>query len=236
MTSVAPLGLADLEPFGIGGRRRCYIHPLEPAKCVKVLRQDDRRTIRLQSKRRIVPARWRREYDNNAHEQQVLEQLERRLGDIYDRHLPRCYGTVATDLGPGLVLDLVRDRDGRISRSLRELISTGYPAAAFRPAFDELAEFLVEHTVLTRALLDHNIVTQERDDGSWRMVLIDGLGDPAWLPLARWFRGLGRNKMRRRVAVAWPRIEAFASRGGVTPELIESSSWGQGFLNHRDGE
>jgi hypothetical protein len=200
-----------------------------------VLRQDDDRTIR--GKRSgFVPARFRRHYDNNAHERQVLESLFGRIGPQMSQHLPQSYGMVETDLGPGLVLDLVRDCDGKISRSLRELISTGFELNQFRSAFDELGRFLLEHTVLTRSLLDHNIAVQRRQDGGWRMYLIDGFGDPAWLPLARWVRHLGLRKVRRRIATAWGRFESFSSQGGVTPELIAQSTWGQGFLNHRGPE
>ena len=59
------LALKGLEPFGVGGRRLCFVHPLDPKKCVKVLRTDERRTVR--HKKTIIPAHWRREYDNNAH-------------------------------------------------------------------------------------------------------------------------------------------------------------------------
>ena len=70
----AALELRGLEPFGIGGRRLCFVHPREPRKCVKVLRTDERRTVR--HKKRIVPAHWRREYNTNTHEMRLLEALE----------------------------------------------------------------------------------------------------------------------------------------------------------------
>ena len=231
ITSTEPLRLGS-EPFGVGGRRLCFTHPHALDRCVKILRQDEGRAIRSR-KSGIIPARYRRTYDNNAHERQVLDALYKRLGEQMSQHLPRGYGAVETDRGPGLVFDLYRDFDGKISRSLRELLSTGYSLDRFRPAFEELAAFFVEHTVLSRSLLDHNIVVRDRGDGTWRMYVIDGLGDPAWLPLARWFKSLGQAKVRRRIEEAWERFREFEQRGGVTPELLASSSWGQGFLNHR---
>ena len=124
------LSLQGLVPFGTGGRRLCFTHPLDKTKCVKVLRQDDKRTIRV-AKRRIVPAWFHRTYDNNLHEKYVLDNLYRAIGPEIKEHLPLSYGMTTTDLGPGLVLDLVRDIDGKISRSLRELISTGYELQQF---------------------------------------------------------------------------------------------------------
>ena len=232
-TSGPVLALKGLEPFGVGGRRMCFVHPLEPDKCVKVLRHDEKRTIRVKTSGSWIPARWRREYDNNAHEKRILEDLGRRIGPDMARHLPRCYGMAATDLGPGLVLDLVRDEDGRISRSIRELITVGYELPKLRPAFDTFCDFLSEHLVLTRSLLDHNLVVSMRADGPGRIVMIDGLGDPAWLPLARWIPAIGRAKVARRRDEAWKRFEAFAAGGGVSDELRRNSTWDQGILRHR---
>lgn len=226
----APLQLSPLQPFGVGGRRLCFVHPLDPAKCVKVSRQDDRRTVR--NSRSPIPTRFRREYDNNAHELKILTELFQRVGPEARFGLPQCYGMAETDLGPGLVLDLVRDHDGRIARSLRELISTGHAPAAFRPAFEEFAAFLIRHAIVTRAILDHNLAAQDRGDGTWRLYLIDGLGDPAWFSLAQTFQWIARTKIERRVAAVWPRLERLAAEP-VTPELIRQSTWGQGFLNHR---
>lgn len=226
------LKLQGLTPFGVGGRRLCFTHPEDRDKCVKVARQDDQRTVRM-NRRTLIPAHWRRKYDNNADELRQLTALFRRIGDDASQHLPCCYGMFPTDLGPGLVLDLVRDRDGQISRSLRELLSLGHPPDQFRDAFEELGEFLHQHCVLTRALLDHNLVAQERADGTWRLYLIDGYGDRAWLPVARWSRSIGRAKVQRRLDEAWGRFEKLWRQGGVPRQLIETSSWGQGFLNHR---
>lgn len=227
-----PLALAGLEPFGVGGRRKCYVHPLDPAKCVKVLRQDELRTRRFK-KSPLIPAFLRREHDNNEHERKILNRIEKRLGSSMREHLPKCYGYESTDAGPGLVLDLIRDHDGRISRSLRELFTTGFEPEQFRPAFHVFAAFLLEHRILTRNLHDHNIVASARADGGWRLYLIDGVGDPAWLPLARWSRRLGRKKVQKRIDAAWPRFEEFYKSGGVTEQMRRESTWDQGMLRHR---
>lgn len=230
-TSGPILELKGREPFGVGGRRLCFVHPHDPKKCVKVLRTDERRTVR--HKKTIIPAHWRREYDNNAHERRILEDLEKRIGPAMASHLPRSYGMAATDLGPGLVLDLVRDHDGGISRSIRELITTGYDLPKLKPTFLAFGDFLSEHLVLTRSLLDHNLVVEMREDGPGPVFLIDGFGDPAWIPFSKWIPALGHAKIKRRIEEAWQRFEKFAASGGVSEELRRTSSWDQGFLRHR---
>lgn len=225
-----PLQLSELKPFGIGGRRLCFVHPALPDRCVKVLRRDEQRTVR--TSRGILPPALRRLYDNNADEHRHLKRIWRQLGDRPCPALPRCYGTVGTDLGEGLVVELLRDHDGSISRSLRELISTGHDPQTFRPAFEQFGETLLRHAIVTRALLDHNIVAQHRADGTWRLCLIDGLGDRAFLPLRRWIRPLARRHIRRALQRAWTRIESLQHHR-VTPDMIANSTWGQGFLEHR---
>ena len=223
--------LNNLEPFGVGGRRLCYVDPRDPGRCIKVLRKDDRRTVRSQSG--LIPNRFRREYNNNTHEQKELSKVFKRVGDEASECLPRCHGTIDTDLGTGLVLDLIRDHDGKISRSLRELVSTGHQPSEFREAFDVFSQHMIRHAILSRAILDHNLATQHRADGSWQLYLIDGLGDPAWIPFARFSRRLAQKKIKRRLEKFWPKLEKLAATP-VTAELIEESTWGQGFLNHRN--
>ncbi|WP_299871914.1 YrbL family protein [uncultured Cocleimonas sp.] len=233
MSSSEVLQLKDKSAFGAGGRRLCFTHPNDPSKCVKILRQDDERTVRLK-KKRIIPASFHREYDNNRHEMEVLNELYDQIGEGMTDHLPRCYGMHETDLGPGLVLDLIRDEDGQIARSIRQLITDGFDLADLRTAYDKLGDFLHEHIVLSRKLLDHNIVVSFDKDGVPTMYIIDGLGDPAFIPLARWSKTLGRAKVKRRVEEAWPRFENFAKQGGVTQEMRKNSTWDQGILRHRD--
>lgn len=220
-----PLPLRGVTPFAFGGRRVCYEHPRDPGLCVKINRTDAGRTRRTKAGL-LLPAAWRREYDNNADELRQLARLFRRIGPDAARHLPRCYGMVETDLGPGLVTDLVRDADGRVARNLLELILEGHGPEAFRDAFEEFGRFLTSHAVLTRSLLDHNVSAARREDGTWRLVLIDGFGDRGWLPLAEWVRPLGVRKVRRRLDEAWTRYEARWREGRVPTHLRNSSVCG----------
>ena len=233
MSSSEVLQLKDKSAFGVGGRRLCFTHPRDPSKCIKILRQDDERTVRLK-KKRIIPASFHSEYDNNRHEMEVLNELYARIGAEMTDHLPQCYGMHETDLGPGLVLDLIRDEDGQIAKSIRQLITDGYELEKLRTAYDKLGDFLYKHIVLSRKLLDHNIVVSFDKDNSPTMYIIDGLGDPAFFPFARWSKTLGRAKVKRRVGEAWPRFESFAKQGGVTEEMRKNSTWDQGILRHRD--
>lgn len=225
-----PVTLSGAEPFAIGGRRLCFVHPRNPALCIKVNRTDEQRFLRL-PKKRIIPARFLRELDDNEHDRRVLSSLQRRLGPRF-AHLPRYHGDIETDLGRAVVLDLVRDADSRISRTVRALICDGVPLDDLRPAFNAFAQHLVRHNILTRALLDHNIAAQRNADDSWTLVLIDGYGDPAAIPIASLIPPLGRARMRRRAADAWERFERLAN-ADPSERHFDTSRWSQGFLKHR---
>lgn len=227
------LKLSDLTPFGVGGRRLCFVHPHDPSKCVKVLRTDERRTVRTR-KSPFIPAALRRVYDNNADELRELLAIEKRIGrNAMSHNLPLQHGMIDTDLGPGLVLDLIRDLDGGIARSVRELITNGLPLTEIKPAFNDLGAFLLSHRIVTRQILDHNIAARHIGKGQWRFFIIDGLGDPAFLSFINRIPPLARKRIARNLDRAWNRFDRFAQTGGVTEEMIRKSTWGQGMLNHR---
>jgi hypothetical protein len=227
-----PVQLDGVEPFATGGRRWCFVDPRDPGRCIKVNRTDDLRYGRTQPGL-LLPAKWRRAYDNNLDEHRQLSALMRRIGDAGFDHLPRTYGFVETDLGRGLVIDLFRDRDGAISRTLRELLCTGADPAQFDAPLDELGEYMVRHRVLTRTLLDHNIVAQDTDRG-WRLHLIDGVGEGAFLPIRRLVPTMARKRIRRRIE-AFRAVMRERAANPRSRDEWDTTRWSQGFLDHRDG-
>lgn len=126
-----PLQLKQLTPFGVGGRRLCYVHPESPQLCVKVLRRDPERTIRIRKSKSWTPNHLRREYDNNQDERHSLEHLQRRIGSSMRSHFPWCHGEVEPELDPGLVFDMIRDCDGKMFYSLREHMTRGIQLEQF---------------------------------------------------------------------------------------------------------
>ncbi|MCU0793396.1 MAG: PhoP regulatory network YrbL family protein [Opitutaceae bacterium] len=228
-----PLRLAGLAPFGVGGRRRCFVHPDFPGRCVKVARADG--TTMLQPKKSGWRPAWtQRVYDNNADELNELGKLRRMLGDeTMARHFPRLYGMVATDLGPGLVMDLVRDADGRISQTLREQLSEGNELGKYREAYDEFGRFLLGHGIVTRDLLDHNLAVRRGEGGEFRFYLIDGFGDAAWFAPGRWIPAIDRRRIRKKITRGWARFERVAAEMADPEQAKAALRWKLGMLRHR---
>ena len=191
------LRLRDREPFAIGGTRRCYVHPEDETLCVKVLRPD-----RTPEARRAVAGGWRRfkalaSFDDQRKETKAYRHLKRR-GQLDYTHVPRCYGSVDTDQGVGIVTALFRDCDGGYPENLEELLPRGM-TNALEQAIGEFKLWLRRERFLTRDLLPHNIIAVADRPDRYRLVVVDGIGNSEFIPLSHWFKFCARMKVERKI-------------------------------------
>lgn len=166
------------EPIGVGQERACYRHPGDAGKAVKVLRgASDKQTRR---------------------ELELYRGLARRELADYS-HIPRYYGTVETNLGRGLVVDLIADYDGAVSRSLWWHFERGYPVSEFQPYLEELKRYLLDNRIVFSVDMGrYNVLFQKLSTERARLVVIDGLGNHSainWLDHIGYF---ARRKINRR--------------------------------------
>lgn len=191
--------LSKLEPFAIGGRRQCYIHPEFPGICLKIARPEcspdvlAKQSNWLRRLRKIA-----RGFDENMNDWKVLSSLQKAGSDEVWAHLPALKGWMETDRGRALAMELIRDYDGLISRSLLDWINThGSRPCLFR-AIDDFCRFWESQTIPSRSLGLHNIVMQEFEPGSYRLVFIDGFGSTSLIPWSRLgARGRARAVLRK---------------------------------------
>jgi hypothetical protein len=199
-TLTQPLKLAGLEPFGRGRNRDCFVHPDHPDRCVKVLREE--RAPEIRHRQLPLWRRWRKsvhDFDESFRDYCTLKILESDNDPSIWRHLPRCFGWVETDRGRGLVIELIRDADGLISRSFLDYLWMHSYDDRAQAAVDELAQFWEVSVIPTRSLGLHNIAAQWRPDGTLRLVVIDGFGSTAFIPLPRWSKTIETKRMRRQI-------------------------------------
>ena len=150
--------LSGLEPFAVGGKRRCFVHPGDAGLCVKVpLDGDDR----------IGHAEQRQDVESYALMQ------KRGLAAALDR-IPAIKGVVETDLGLGVVSRMCRDADGQISRNLAELIRTRSLTPGLADAIGELKVWLRDHRLLIRDTGPHNIVAMRLGADEWKLMIVEG--------------------------------------------------------------
>jgi len=202
------LSLQGLQPFGRGGKRECYVHPDDPLRCVKVNRAGyEPAALR---RRASWFRRWRKseeQFDKNYRDWAVLAELEAKNDPAIWQHLPRCYGWVETDRGRGLVIELIRDPDGQISRRFKDYLwNEGYDERS-REAVDQFAAYWDAHPIPTPTLVLYNFAAQIQPDGKVRLVFIDGMGDTELFPLGRVSQTLARWKSARKLRDMRQRID-----------------------------
>lgn len=200
MTTASVITTSNLEFFAQGTRRECYIHPSHPDRCIKIWRRGfEPHTLRQQASffrrlRKPLSA-----FDENLYDWSHLTKLEKHENPDIWKHLPRCHGFEETDRGPGLVVDLVRDYNGLISRSLYDrLWKEGY-LEKYKSAFNEFADFWSSNTIPTRTLQLHNLACQEIEPDKFRLVLVDGFGSITFIPIGRVSQKLARRDNTRRI-------------------------------------
>lgn len=166
--------------IGQGRERACYVHPDDPAKAIKIPRGD----VNTQSRREIA----------------LYERLQRR-GIVAHAPVPAYHGVCDTSLGRGIVVDLIRDYDGAVSRPLNALLAEGRPIEEFEPYLDQLRQALLEHLIIfNHDLTIGNLLFQRLSADEARLVAIDGLGDTVAIGWLNHFPWLVRRKIERRWA------------------------------------
>jgi hypothetical protein len=172
------------KPIGMGKERMCYVHPEDPRLAVKVpIGETTKQTER---------------------EVRFYRRLKQR-GEIDCKHIPKFHGITRTNRGVCIVVDLIRDYDGQISRPLNWYLSHGFPLEEFIPYLDEVKQSFLDNLIIfNHDLTIGNILVQKTSISRFRLVAIDGLGDVVafdWLDRIPFF---AQRKIRRR----WDRFMA----------------------------
>lgn len=183
--------------FAEGGRRYCFVHPDDPARCIKTLSKNGD-----PAKRRAEAVWYKRlrslaSFDDNIRELESFHQLDRHYEAVWD-HFPRYYGIQPTTRGDGIVTDLIRDESGDVSKTVRQYVKTFGKTDELLAALDKFFNVLAGDHVVTRDILDHNIVVEETSAGL-RIVMIDGFGSSEVLPFSRWFKSVAKKKVARKI-------------------------------------
>ena len=169
-------------PFAEGRERHCYLHPQDPTKVIKIPKGSET----IQTRRELV----------------FFRNLEKRAFRDYS-HLPRFYGTVETNLGQGLVTELIRDHDGQISRSLNWHIENGLTRGEVEAHFRRLKQYLLDNLVIfNHDLTSGNMLLRMAADDSAKLVIIDGLGDVVAIS---WFNRIPTH-VRAKIERRWNRL------------------------------
>jgi hypothetical protein len=177
--------------IGRGLRRECYFHPDDENKCIKVVVSGDHKETRR--------------------EQSYYRLLEKR--NISWRMLARFYGNVDTNLGEGAVFHLIREYNGKISKTLGHYLSATNEDDRndqyLERALPALKQYLLEWKIVTMALKPQNIVYQKTHESKGLLVVIDNIGNSDFIPICNYVDWMAIRKIRRK----WQRFEDLLAKG-----------------------
>jgi len=190
----------NASPFTEGGHRAIYIHPHDPSKCIKIL-LDHSTSEKKKASAPFFKKHFRRleKFDENLEELSILTHIENVAPEIIGLHIPKCYGFEETDRGRGLVTDVYRDFDNKISINLRDYILSHKTEGGLTQAIEEFQTNIFKYKILSRALLLHNIVVKRLTEESCQLFLIDGIGSSEFIPISSYLPVARDSKIKRKI-------------------------------------
>jgi len=208
------LALRSTTPLGHGTRRVVYQHPDDPDALVKVL-PEGKLALRRDAGRFKSWRRWLGIADSGVRagfrrELRATAALRARLGTV-----PHCvadaYGMIGTDLGPGIVVQKIRGRDGGLAPTLSAVLRTEGLSAARRGQVLQLDACIRRSQMVLNNLALHNIVVAFDPVRGERLVMVDCLGDKSLVPIREFSRWLNRRAIAKHLRGLMQRVEATAA-------------------------
>lgn len=162
------IDLSQAHLLGKGSSRACYLHPYDDSKCVKVTFLDRR--------------------DITSEEMKHYRRFMKR-GISWDM-LARAYGYVSTNYGEGAVFSLARDFTGEISRSFDYYLRPDgehlLSGEELLNALNAFRIYLFRERIVVRELKADNLIYQRLSLREGKLILIDGVGNNEFLPVANY--------------------------------------------------
>lgn len=178
----APIYLSPGDFIAKGSHKKCFQHPQDPARCIK------------------IPYNAPGETDLHREVHYLTRVLKQRAAQ--SGILPKYHGKVQTNLGEGHVFDLIRDFDGEISRSLahalasESLLQTRF--YGLKNALVALRESMFKYQIISMAIYPENILLQRLNPYDFKLMYINDMGSGAFLPLEYYIPAAAHAKVKRR--------------------------------------
>ena len=185
--------LSNQEPLASGSEKLIFQHPDSPTLLIKIWHQAffDRT-----KKRHPITTRFRRLPRFCALTNEITEHLAVREQNTNPTYIQHIVGLVDTDIGPGLVVEAITQKDGSLAQTLRQTIETKTYGPAHEKALNNLLDWVGETNIILRDLGINNLVWDEHQE---RFVVIDGIGGKPSISLRALSRGYNRYSNKKRI-------------------------------------
>ena len=153
---MSTIDLSSATLLGSGNERRCYVHPFDKTKCIKV----NKPNVVYRSQNKI--------------EFYYINKLLRRK--VPFTHLPAFYGKVSTNLGIGLIYERITNPDGTPALQLNEMLNNGEISKQDAAILlDNLKKYCLKYAICVSDINEDQILIKKQDD-NFCPVIIDGIG------------------------------------------------------------
>tara|TARA_B100001029_G_scaffold66617_1_gene54082 strand:+ start:74 stop:709 length:636 start_codon:yes stop_codon:yes gene_type:complete len=198
------IDLDGLTPFAEGGNRKCFIHPDNPDRCLKVIHPGLLQKIR-NNKPWYKRFRSLESFDDNLREELAYKQKALRSNDpkIW-KHLAKWHGKTETSLGIASETELIKN-DNQIAETLESYLFKNGLTDEIKDSIENFHHWLRNNLVLTKNLIPHNLVLK-KENNSLNIKIIDGLGSQAFIPFPSYSKFFAKRYVERRIELMWSRI------------------------------
>ena len=172
--------LSEKDYINRGLHRKCYHHPEDANKCIKVNYNDGA------------------EEETNREIAYYKHLIKRNVS--FDA-LAKYYGSVSTNYGNGHIFELIRDYNGETAIPLEKYLANKSLTEKY---FDqlvtglkELKSALLKDRIITMTIKSKNILFQHLSDTNSRLVIIDNIGNSTFIPIANYIPCFAKSKIER---------------------------------------
>lgn len=175
------LDLTNAKLIGKGTHKKCFVHPHDATRCVKVAYNESGKRD-LNREVFYLKTRYRRKHPATI--------------------LPHFYGVIQTNFGRGYVVDYLQNTDGTPCLSLKDWLETPDKNPQLDPLIDgamrTLKQKIYDEQVLCLSIYPENILFRKETDGNYRPFLVNDLGNAARVPLAYWVKSVRLRSIEKR--------------------------------------
>jgi PhoP regulatory network protein YrbL len=206
--------LGNKVPIASGSTRDVYLHPHDNGLLIKVV------PAAVIEKRYVRGRPWYKTPRRYRHLMTYLREVREQIALwAQTRTHPRCVqkivGFVNTDLGFGLVVEAVKDRQGRLAPTLERLLVEGRFDAAARADLEACIAELMELPIVLADMHIANFVYGWSEEHGDHFVLIDGIGCKNLIPFNRLTPLVNRYSKSRRVQRLMSSVDDLAAQAAA---------------------
>ena len=198
------IDLNGVTPFAEGGNRRCFVHPNNPNRCLKVIHSGLLQTI-MKNKPWYKKLRSAESFDDNLRERDAYNQKALRNDNSETwKHLAKWYGMVETTIGAASETELIKN-ENLVAETLESYLFDNGLTDEIKLSIEQFHDWLRKNQILTKNLIPHNLVLK-RVNNDIIIKIVDGLGSQAFIPLPDYSNFFAKRYVERRIELMMSRI------------------------------